>query len=217
VVLWFLSLSIVCGLAFFIAARLDSRSAVPFGSGYGGRLGVIAAAASCSFVSLAGASGTGAGYFHDIPAGAASAGLWATTLGFFACLGGALATMSALRHPRTAAAGSAIRTSVASTVALVGLLILHLGNPGDIHMPEAFYAGCFLGMSTRERLTGWFQPVFAALLLTAMLVLVRAFLPAVGGRLGLAAFVSVALVTAWVRAKTQLRTGRASCRDDERT
>jgi hypothetical protein len=114
--LWFISLSVVCGLAFFIAARLDSRSSVPFGSGYGGRLGAIAAAASCSFVSLAGPSGASAGYFHIIPA--AGAELWATTLGFFACLGGALATMFALRHPRTAAAGGAIRTSVAPAVAL---------------------------------------------------------------------------------------------------
>jgi len=47
-----------------------------------------------------------------------------------------------------------------------------------------------------------------------MLVLVRAFLPAVGGRLGLAAFVSVALLTAWIRASTQLRN---LCRDDQRS
>jgi hypothetical protein len=198
--LLFVSLSIVCGLAFFIVARLDGRSAFPFGSGYGGRLGAVAAAASFLFVAMAGTSGADAGRFHDIRVGPAGAELWAAILGFLACLGGALCTMFALRQQRVAAAGGAIRTSVASAVALVGLLTLSLADPADAHTLEAFYAGCFLGMSTPERLSGWLQPLFGALVLTAMLVLVRAFLPGIGGGLGLAAFVSVALLAAWTRA-----------------
>ena len=201
--LLFVSLSTVCGLAFSIVARLDSRSAVPFGSGYGGRLGAIAAAASLLFVSLTGPSGADAGHFHDTLAGVGGTELWAARV--LACLGGAMGTMFALRQPRTVAAGGAIKTSVASVVALVGLLTLYLGTPADRHTLDAFYAGCFLGMSTPGRLIGRFQPVFAAVVLTSMLVLVRAVLPPIGGGLGLAACMSVALLTAWTRATAWLR------------
>jgi hypothetical protein len=197
--LLFISLSTACGLAFAIVARLDSRSAVPFGSGYGGRLGAIAAMASFLFVSLIRPSGTDADYFHDILAGAAGTELWAARV--LACLGGAMGTMFALRQPRTVAADGAIKTTAASVVALVGLLTLQLGTPADIHTLDAFYAGCFLGMSSPERLIGRFQPLFAALVLTSMLVLV----PAIGGGLGLAAFMSVALLTAWTRATARPR------------
>src|SRR6516162_5119194 len=49
----FIALSIVCGFAFFVATRVDARSAVPIASGYGGRLGMIAAIASFVFIDLA--------------------------------------------------------------------------------------------------------------------------------------------------------------------
>jgi hypothetical protein len=99
----------------------------------------------------------------------------------------------------------ATRIFIASVVALIGLLTLHLLDPDNTSTLEAFYAGCFLGMSTPERLKGWFQPLFGALVLTAVLVLVRAFLPGVGGGLGLAAFVTVALLVALSRATARMR------------
>src|SRR5215472_7687437 len=49
----FVALSIVCGLAFLVAARVDAWSIVPIASGYGGRLGMIAAIASFVFIDLA--------------------------------------------------------------------------------------------------------------------------------------------------------------------
>jgi hypothetical protein len=197
--LLFISLSIACGLAFFVVAKLDIRSAAPFGSGYGGRLGAIAAVASFLFVELVGRLGADARRFHEIPVGAFRVESWAAPLWFFACLGGTLGTMLVLRQRRAAAAGTAMRIFIASAVALIGLLILRLGNPGDTPMSEAFYAGCFLGMSTPERLKGWFRALFGSLVLTAVLVLVRAFLPGLGGSLGLAAFGCVALLVAMSR------------------
>ena len=49
----FVALSIVCGFAFLVATRVDARSVVPIASGYGGRLGMIAAVASLFFIDLA--------------------------------------------------------------------------------------------------------------------------------------------------------------------
>jgi hypothetical protein len=45
-----IALSIVCGLAFFVVAKLDARSTDPIASGYGGRSGAIATLASFLFV-----------------------------------------------------------------------------------------------------------------------------------------------------------------------
>jgi hypothetical protein len=188
--LLFTSLSIICGLAFFAVAKLDIRSAASFGSGYGGRLGAIAAVASFLFVELVGRLGADAHRFHEIPLGAFGGESWAP-FGFLACLGGTLGTTFVLRQRRAAAAGVAIRMFIASVVALIGLVILHLGNPGDTPTLDDFYAGCFLGMSTPERLRGWFQPLLGSLVLTAMLVLVRAFLP------GLAAVSALLRLSAW--------------------
>jgi hypothetical protein len=70
------------------------------------------------------------------------------------------------------------------------------GDLGNTPTLEAFYSGCFLGMSTPERLRGSFQPLFEALVLSTVLVLVRAFLPGVRGGLGLAAFLTAALLVA---------------------
>jgi hypothetical protein len=184
--LLFISLSAVCGLAFFAVAKLDIRSAAPFGSGYGGRLGAIATMASLLFIELVGPFGD-IGRFNEIRASASGVESWPAPLGFFACLGGILGTMFTLRQRRAAAAGVATRIFIASVVALTGLLGLHLGNPDDTPTSEAFYAGCFLGMSTPERLKGWLQPLFGAIVLTAMLVLERCLLSGVGGGLGLAA------------------------------
>jgi hypothetical protein len=161
--LMFILLSIVCGLAFFVVAKLDLRSAAPCGSGYGGRLGAIAAVASFLFVELVRRLGADAGRFYEIPVGVFGVESWAAPIGFLACLGGTLGTMFALRRRRADTAGVATRISIASAVALIGLLTLHLGNPDDTPTLEAFYAGCFLGMSTPERLKGWFQPCLGPL------------------------------------------------------
>jgi hypothetical protein len=193
------SLSMVCGLAFFIMALLDTRSATPIGSGFGGRSGAIATVASFLFVQAAGQFGADASRFHGIAAGAFASNPWVVMLGFAACLMGIVGTSFALRQPRVASAKVGDRTFVASAVALIGLTILYLGNPSDAHTSDAFYAGCFLGMSAPERLKGWFHAVVGTLVLTVVLVPVRAFLPGIGGSLGFAAFVTVALLAAWSR------------------
>jgi hypothetical protein len=203
--LLFISLSSLCGLAFAVVAKLDIRSAAPFGAGYGGRLGAIAAVASFLFVELVGRFWVDIGRFHGMPTGTSGVELWAVPLGFFASLGGILCTMFALRQRRAATAGIATRIFNASMVALVGLLTMHLGNPDDTPTSEAFYSGCFLRMSTPERLKGSFQPVFGALVLSTVLVLVRALLPGVGGGLGLAAFLTAALLVALTRTTARIR------------
>jgi hypothetical protein len=113
---------------------------------------------------------------------------------------GIVATLLVLRRWRVASTGVADRTFIAAAVAFVGLFILYLAAPDDVRMLDAFYAGCFLGMSTPERLKGWIQPVFGAVVLTALLALVRAFLAGIGGGLGLAAFVTVGMLVALSRA-----------------
>jgi hypothetical protein len=191
----FISLSVVCGLAFSVVAKLDGRSASPFGAGCGGRLGATAVVASFLFVELAGQSGGDVSRFHHVPVGAFSIQSWSALIGFFACLGGILSTSLALRR-HAAAAGAAMRTFISSAVALIGLLTLHTGYPDNTDILDFFFAGCFLGMSTTERLKGWFEFLSGAVVLIGMLVLVRAFLPGLGGGLGLAAFASVAMLLA---------------------
>jgi hypothetical protein len=194
----FLSLSVVCGLAFFVVALLDARSAVPIGSGYGGRSGAIATVASFLFVQLVGLLGADAGHLLG-RAGAIGLEPRAAAIGFLACLGGIVATSLAMRHRLAASAGVAVRTFIASAVALVGMTALCVSDHGDEATLDFYYAGCFLGMSTPDRIRGWLQPVVAAYVLTSLLVVVRAFLPGIGGGLGLAAFVTVALLMAYSR------------------
>ena len=137
-------------------------------------------------------------------------------LTFFACIGGTFATLFVLRQRRVAAAEMANRIFITSGVALLILMALNLGFPGNARTLDAFYAGCFLGMSTPERLNGWFQPVLGGLVLTSILVLVRAVLLGVGGSLGFAAFVTVAIlvtlnrVAAWPTREMQTRHNRVA-------
>ena len=191
-----IALSIICGLAFFVVARLDARSDAPVGLGYGGRLGAIAAVASFLFIAFVGPPEGNASRFQGIWAGAFHIEPWPIILGFFACLAGTFITLTGLRQRRVADGGAAQRTFIASAAALSGLMILQLGNPDDTRTMDAFYAGCFLGMSTPSRLKGRYQPVLGALVLIVMLMPARAFLRGVGGRLGLAAFVTVMLLVA---------------------
>jgi len=64
-------------------------------------------------------------------------------------------------------------------------------------------------MSTPERLKGWFQFLWGAIVLIGMLVLVRAFLPGLGGCLGLAAFASVAMLPTIIRPINRRRPNRS--------
>jgi hypothetical protein len=194
------ALSIVCGLIFFVVAELDSRSAKPIGIGCGGRLGAIAVVASFLFVELVRPLGADTSRFHAAVAGAFDVEPWSAIRAFFACLAGIVGTLVVLRQPYIADGGVPVRIFIASAAALSGLIVLQLGNPDDAPAMEAFYAGCFLGMSTLDRLKGWLQPVFGALVLVVVLVPVHAFLNGFGGGLGFAAFVAVILLVGFSRA-----------------
>jgi hypothetical protein len=194
------ALAIVCGLVFFVVAKLDSRSAAPIGIGCGGRLGAVAIVASFIFVELARPSGADISRFHSFAVGAFCFEPWSAVRGFFVCLVGIFGTLCVLRQGRIADGGIPVRIFIASTAALSGLVVLQFGDPDDAAARDAFYAGCFLGMSAPDRLKGWFQPVSGALVLIALLAPLRALLSGFGGGLGLAAFIAVWLLIAVNRA-----------------
>ena len=192
----FVALSIVCGLAFLAATRVDARSVVPIASGYGGRLGMIAAIASFFFIDLAQRL---LGFHSTVFLGIRTASIpepnvLALKLG--ACMAGTCVTFFIFRLAAVAEAGNPERIYIASAVAVSGLALLSIFNSNGTRTSGDFYAGCFLGTSSSERLTGWRQTAFGAVILTATLPVVRAVLPDVGGGLGLAAFFTVAFVSA---------------------
>jgi hypothetical protein len=189
-------LAIVCGLVFLVVARLDSRSTAPIGIECGGRLGAIAVVASFLFVELVRPLGADTSRFHVVAARAFDVEPWSAIRGFLVCLAGIVGTLFLLRQRRIADGGVPLRIFIASAAALPGLIVLHFGNPDDAAATDAFYAGCFLGMSAPNRLKGWLQPVSGALVLIAVLVPVRAFLNGFGGGLGLAAFIAAMLLVA---------------------
>jgi hypothetical protein len=203
----FIALSVVCGLAFLGVAGLDRWRGAAIGSGYGGRAGAVAAVASSLFLALTGLLGTDPDRLHVVGAGALGIEPWAAGLELVACLVGTFGTVFVLRQHWLVSAEEADRVFFASVVALVGLTALHLMSPDDTRVLDAFYAGCFLGMSTPRCLKGWIEAALGALVLTPVLILVRAYLPGVGGSLGFAAFVTVALLvamhrmTAWMARK----------------
>jgi len=194
------ALSIVCGLVFYVVAKLDGRSSTPIGTGCGGRLGAIALVASFLFVELVRPLGADTSRFHAVASGAFDLEPRLAIRGFLACLAGIFGTFLALRRRRIADGGAPVRIFIASAAALAGLMVLHFGDPDDASAMDAFYAGCFAGMSTRDRLAGWFRPAASALVLMILLVPVRAYLNGFGGGLGLAAFVAVVLLIAASRA-----------------
>jgi hypothetical protein len=195
----FLALSVVCGTAFFVVAQLDAQLNTPIGHGYGGRLGATAAVASFLFIDFAHRLlAVQPRISDDIPAAVTGTPAEAAT-DLTVCMVGIFITLAALRQRHVAAAGGAPRIFVASTVALLGLAILYVTDSHNSHRLGAFYAGCFLGMSTPERLKGWIQPLCAAVLLTLILNLVRSVLPDIGGGGGLAAFVTVAILVTLTR------------------
>jgi hypothetical protein len=190
----FISLSVVCGLAFSAVAVFDNHSSRRFAFGYGGRSGAIATVACVFFVEVASLCGADDRLFR-----AAGADLADANLGSFApiiagCLAGTVMTLLVLRRERVAAADLAEKTFVASVIALIGLMLVHLISPTDVALLDAYYAGCFLGMSSRERLNGWVQAVLGAVVLAGLIILVRIFFNGIGGGLGLAAFVTVAVL-----------------------
>ena len=180
----FIALSIVCGLAFLVATKTDTRSVVPIASGYGGRWGTIAAIASFVFIDLAQRLlGSGGSVFLGIhTASIPEPNVLALKLG--ACMVGTFVTFFVFRLPAVAEAGSPERIYIASAVALSGLAFLSIFNSNSTGTLGDFYAGCFLGMSSPKRLTGWRQTAFGAVVLTATLPLVRAIFSDVGGGLG---------------------------------
>jgi hypothetical protein len=194
------ALSIVCGLVFFVVARLDSRSAAPIGTGCGGRLGAIAVVASFLFVELVRPLGADTSRFHGVATGALDVEPWAAVRALVASLVGIFGTVFVLRQRHVADGSVPARIFIASAAALLGLIVLHRGDPGDLSAIDAFYAGCFAGMSAPDRLKGRLQPIFAALVLIVLLPPVRAYLNGFGGSLGLAAFIAVMLIVASIRA-----------------
>jgi hypothetical protein len=203
-------LAIVGGVVFFVVARLDNRSAAPIGKGCGGRFGAVAIVASFLFVELVGPLGVDTSRFHAVAAGAFDVEPWSAVRAFFVCLVGIFLTLYVLRQRGIADGSAAIRIFIASAAALFGLIVLHLGDPDDAAATDAFYAGCFLGMSTPDRLKGWFQPVSGAVVLIVLLVPVRAYLNGFGGGLGLAAFIAVMLLVAVRRATAWMLMGNRS-------
>jgi hypothetical protein len=192
----FILLSVACGLAFGIVAAIDIRAGRRIAGGYGGRSGAIAAVASFVFVELAPLFGADNARFRAPRIDMLDLDPRWAALSFSACLIGTVATLLALRRQSVATAASADRTFLAAVIALMGLVALQLNDPNDTRTAEAFYAGCFLGMSTPERLRGWIQPLLGAIVLTAMLAVVGTLMPGVGGSLGFAAFVTVAALVA---------------------
>jgi cell division protein FtsN len=190
----FISLSVVCGLAFSAVAIFDAYAGRRWTHGYGGRSGAIATVACVLFIQLAALAGANDGLFHAAGADLANVNFASLAPLIAACLTGTVVTLLVLRRARVAAADLADRTFVASAVALIGLLVVHRMSPTDARLLEAYYAGCFLGMSSRERLNGWIETILGAIVLAGLIIQVRIFLPGIGGGLGLAAFVTVAIL-----------------------
>ncbi|XUM23085.1 hypothetical protein ACRAVF_06615 [Bradyrhizobium oligotrophicum S58] len=191
-------LSIFCGLLFCILTAIEIRRRVVLLQGYGGRLGVLAAVGSLLFVTLGpwlAGHGESLRLAHlnqfDRELGGSLAIL-------AACLAGTFLTIVMQRLPQVAEAGRAARTFVSATMAFAGMAIVHALWSDERCLVDAYYAGCFLGMSSPQRLSGRLQPIVAALALTVFLVQASTVLPLVGGSLGLAAFIAVAGVDmAW--------------------
>src|ERR1700726_4676567 len=190
----FISLSIACGLAFSAVAILDNYSGRRFAVGYGGRSGAIATVACVFFVELASLCGADDRLFRAARADLADVNLGSLAPIIAACLTGTMVSLLVLRRERVAAADLADKTFVASVIALIGLILVNLISPTDARLLDAYYAGCFLGMSSRERLNGWIEAMLGAVVLASLIIQVRIFLPGIGGGLGLAAFVTVAIL-----------------------
>ncbi|WP_240535781.1 hypothetical protein, partial [Bradyrhizobium sp. STM 3809] len=195
----FILLSLFTGMVFCLGCALDMWLRGGLARGYGGRLGALAAVASFLFVGLAPMLGTDGELFPIARRPVPELGLGAAAITFLLCSAGMLATMAALRWAPVAGSRRAVRIFVAAAVAFAGLVLLQQFVPNNASELDAYYAGCFLGMSSQRRLRSLWQAIAAALLLTVLLMLTCPILPAVGGSLGYVAFVSVMFVDAAVR------------------
>lgn len=195
----FTLLSLFTGLMFCLGCALDMWLRGGLARGYGGRLGALAAVASFLFVGLAPMLGAEGELFPIARRPMPELGLVAAATTFLLCTAGMLATMAALRWAPVAGSRRAVRIFVAATVAFAGLVLLLQFVPANAAELDAYYAGCFLGMSSQRRLRSLLQALSAAVLLTALLMMTCPMLPAVGGSLGYVAFVSVIFVDAAVR------------------
>jgi hypothetical protein len=110
-----------------------------------------------------------------------------------ACMAGTFVTFFSFDWP--VSRRRAARSGSTSAVAVSGLALLSIFNSNSTGTSGDFYAGRFLGMSSSERLTGWRQTALGAVVFIATLPFVRAIFD-VGGGLGLAAFFTVAFVSA---------------------
>ncbi|MGJ5175810.1 hypothetical protein ACQR16_17865 [Bradyrhizobium oligotrophicum] len=187
----FILLSLFCGLVFCTVCAIEMRMRVVLLSGYGGRFGALAAVGSFLFLSLVPLLGPGGEALHLGRLDQFDKGLGDSLAIFALCMAGTSLTIVALRSPDVAGSGRAPRIFTSAAVAFVGLAILQQLRPGDRCLADAYYAGCFLGMSSPQRLSGLVQPVVAAAALTLFLVQASTILPSVGGSLGFAAFVVV--------------------------
>ncbi|MGJ5201413.1 MULTISPECIES: hypothetical protein [unclassified Bradyrhizobium] len=192
----FLLLSLFCGLVFCSVCAIEMRLRVVLLRGYGGRFGALAAIGSFLFLSLAPLLGADGAPVRVASLQGFDRGLNHSVLMLALCGVGMVATMAALRLPRVAAAGRPARIFVSAALACAGLVILQQLAPDDARLSDAYFAGCFVGMSSPQRLRGVVQPLVAAVALTALLVQAAAVLPSVGGSLGFAAFVAVVGVDA---------------------
>ncbi|MGJ5175811.1 hypothetical protein ACQR16_17860 [Bradyrhizobium oligotrophicum] len=195
----FVLLALFCGLVFCLACALDLWLRGGLARGYGGRLGALAAVASVLFVGLAQMLGAEGELFPILRRGMLEQRPGGAAITFALCTAGMFATIAALRCPPVAASRRAVRIFAAAGVALAGLVLLQQFVPTGTCDPDAYYAGCFLGMSSPRRLRSLLQAMAAVVLLTALLVLTCPILPAVGGSLGYVAFASVLFVDAAVR------------------
>jgi hypothetical protein len=190
----FLALSIVCGLAFSAGAVFDVRSGYRFTHGYGGRSGAIATVACLIFVQLAVSYGVDDRLFHAARADLSGFDLGSVATIIAACLAGTAVSLLVLRQSRVASSDLADKTFVASAIALAGLIVVRRISPTDALLLDAYYAGCFLGMSSRARLNGHIETLLGAVILAGLIIQVGLFLPGIGGGLGLAAFATVAVL-----------------------
>ncbi|BAM87095.1 hypothetical protein S58_10840 [Bradyrhizobium oligotrophicum S58] len=195
----FVLLSLFCGLVFCLGCALDMWLRGGLARGYGGRLGALAAVASFLFIGLAPLLGADGELFPIARRGVLEQGIGGAAMTFVVCTAGMLATMAALRWAPVAGSRRAVRIFVAAAVAFAGLVMLQQFVPSDASDLDAYYAGCFIGMSSQRRLRSLLQAMAAAVLLTALLILTGPILPSVGGSLGYIAFVSVIFVDAAVR------------------
>ncbi|NPU66270.1 hypothetical protein HL667_14795 [Bradyrhizobium sp. 83012] len=191
-------LSVFCGLLFCIFTAIEIRQRIVLLQGYGGRLGVLAALGSLLFVSLGPWLAGHGETLHLAHLNQFDRELGGSLAILAACFTGTVLTLLMQRLPHVAESGRAARTFVSATLAFAGMAIMHGLWSDERCLVDAYYAGCFLGMSSPQRLSGPLQPIVAALALTVVLVQASTVLPMVGGSLGLAAFIAVAAVDmAW--------------------